>query len=96
MRKYEIMFIVRPDLEENAIKEVATKMSEMLKEKSANVLEMKEMGQRDLAYDIKKYHKGYYYLIVCEAENDEAIREFDRLSLISEDIIRHLIVKVDK
>lgn len=96
MRKYEIMFIVRPDLEETSIKEVANKMNEMLTSKSTNVLEVKEMGQRDLAYEINKYHKGYYFLFVCEAANDEGIKEFDRLALISEDIIRHLIVRVEK
>lgn len=95
MRKYEIMFIVRPDLEAENIKKVAENMKEVLANKGANVLEIKEMGQRDLAYEIKKYHKGYYYLITVEAESSEATKEFDRLALISEDIIRHLIVRVD-
>lgn len=95
MRKYEVMFIVRPDLEEANIKEVAQKMSVVLSDNQAKVLEVKDMGQRDLAYEINKYHKGYYFLITIEAENDAAISEFDRLALISEDIIRHLIVRVD-
>ncbi len=95
MRKYEIMFIVRPDLEEANIKEVANKMSAILSDAQAKVLEMKEMGQRDLAYEIKKYHKGYYFLITVEATTDAAIKEFDRLALISEDVIRHLIVRID-
>ena len=96
MRKYEMMFIVKPDLEEAAIKEVANKMSEVLTSKNANVVEVKEMGQRDLAYEINKYHKGYYFLFVCETETDEAVKEFDRVALINENIIRHLVVRVDK
>ena len=95
MRKYEIMFIVRPDLEEVSIKKIAENMKTMLTEKGANVLDVKEMSQRDLAYEIQKYQKGYYYLITIEAENSDSINEFDRLALISEDIIRHLIVRVD-
>ena len=95
MRKYEVMFIVRPDLEETEIKAVAENMKDVLSSKGANVVDFKEMGQRDLAYEIKKYKKGYYFLITIEAENNEATNEFDRLALISENIIRHLIVRVD-
>jgi len=89
------MFIVRPDLEEAGIKKVAENMKVMLQEQGAKVLDVKEMGQRDLAYEIQKYQKGYYYLITIESENSNATREFDRLALISEDIIRHLIVRVE-
>lgn len=95
MRKYEIMFIIRPDLEETGMKKIVENMKKMLDEKSAKVLDIKEMGQRDLAYEIQKYQKGYYYLITIEAENSDAINEFDRLALISEDIIRHLIVRIE-
>lgn len=95
MRKYEIMFIVRPDLEETGMKKIVEDMKTVLSGKNANILDVKEMGQRDLAYEIQKYKKGYYYLITMEAENSDATKEFDRLALISEDIIRHLIVRVD-
>lgn len=95
MRKYEIMFIVRPDLEEAGMKKIVEDMKKMLGDKKAKVLDVKEMGQRDLAYEIQKYKKGYYYLITIESENSDSTKEFDRLALISEDIIRHLIVRVD-
>ena len=61
MRKYEIMFIVKPDLEETAIKQVAQDMKSVLENNNAKVLELKEMGQRDLAYEINKYKTGYYF-----------------------------------
>ena len=95
MRKYEIMFIVRPDLEEANIKAVADNMKKVLESKDAKILDVKEMGQRDLAYEIKKYKTGYYFLFTIETENLEATKEFDRLALISKDIIRHLIVKIE-
>ena len=96
MRKYEIMFIVKPDLEEASIKKVAEDMKNVLTAKNAKVVDVKEMGQRELAYEINKYKTGYYFLFTIESETDEATREFDRLALISEDIIRHLIVKVEE
>ena len=95
MRKYEIMFIVKPDLEETAIKQVAQDMKSVLENNNAKVLELKEMGQRDLAYEINKYKTGYYFLFTIETEDLNAPKEFDRLSLINENILRQLIVKVE-
>lgn len=95
MRKYEIMFIVRPDLEEGVIKSVFDSLKAMLIEQKANVLEEKEMGQKELAYEVKKYKNGYYFYFLIEAENSDAIKEFERVALINENVIRHLIVKVE-
>lgn len=93
--KYEILFIVRPDLEENAIKDIFKKFENTLVENGAKVLSSKEMGQKELAYEIKKHKSGYYFLINVESDS-KAINEFDRLALISEEIIRHMIIKLDK
>ena len=49
MRKYEIMYIIRPSLESEAIKEVVAYFNEVLTSNNANVLEFKEWGLRDLA-----------------------------------------------
>ena len=54
------------------------------------------MGQRELAYEIKKSKSGYYYVYEIEAADDKAINEFDRLSLINDSILRHLITKIEK
>lgn len=96
MRKYEIMFIVRPDLEEKAIKETSENMKKIFTDMGVKTIEVKDMGQRELAYEVKKYKTGYYFLITLETENAGSIKEFDRLALISEDVIRHLIVKVEE
>ena len=95
MRNYEIMFIVRPTLTEEEIKAVAENFKNVLTNNGANVTNFKEMGQRELAYEIKKYKNGYYFLINLEASDDKAIKEFDRLALISSDVIRHLITKIE-
>lgn len=96
MNKYEIMFIVKPDLEEANIKSVVDSMKNLVESKNAKILEVKEMGQRELAYEINKYKMGYYFLFVIESNNNDAIAEFDRVALINENIIRHLIVKVEE
>ena len=96
MNKYEIMFIVKPDLEEANIKSVVSSMKEVVEIKGAKVLEEKEMGQRELAYEIDNYKMGYYFLFVVESNTNDAIAEFDRVALINENVIRHLIVKVEE
>ena len=95
MRKYEIMFIVKPDVEEAAMKKIVDDMKKVLETNKAKVLDLKEMGQKDLAYEMNKYKTGYYFLFTIETEEDKATKEFDRLSLINENILRHLIVRVE-
>lgn len=95
MRKYEIMFIVKPDVEEKEMKKIVDDMKKVLETNKAKVLDLKEMGQKDLAYEMNKYKTGYYFLFTIETEEDKATKEFDRLSLINENILRHLIVRVE-
>lgn len=95
MTKYEIMFIVRPDMEEAEIKNTAEAMKKVLTDAKANILEEKSMGQKELAYEINKYNTGYYYLLVVEASK-EAEQEFNRVARINENLLRHLIVKVEE
>ena len=96
MRKYEIMFIVRPDLEENAVKETVRKLEKTLTDNKAVITLSKELGQKEFAYEIKGFKSGFYYLYNIESSNDAAIKEFDRVSLIDESVVRHLILNVEK
>ncbi|MEG0825838.1 MAG: 30S ribosomal protein S6 [Bacilli bacterium] len=95
MRNYEIMFIVRPTLGEDEIKKTALNFEKILTDNGATIKDVKEVGQRELAYEIKKFNSGYYYIYTILSNDDKAIKEFDRLALISGDIIRHLITKVE-
>ena len=95
MNKYEIMFIVKPDMEEAWIKNTAEAMKKVLTDAKAKIVEEKAMGQKELAYEINKYTTGYYYLLVVEASK-EAEQEFNRVARINENLLRHLIVKVEE
>ena len=95
MKKYEIMYIVRPTLSEDEIKGVSKNFEDILTKNGATITGSKEMGQRELAYEIKKFKSGYYFVVTVESNDDKAIKEFDRLALISSDIIRHLITKME-
>ena len=92
--KYEIMFIVRPNLEENDLKAVVKNFEEVLTKNGAKIESSKEMGQRELAYEINTHKSGYYYLYEISSKDDKAEKEFNRLANLSEDIIRHMIIRL--
>ncbi len=96
MKNYEIMFILKPTLSEDETKKAITHFKKVITENGGKVTEVNEMGQRELAYEIKKCKSGYYVVFEVESKDDKAIKEFDRLGLISSDMIRHLITKIEK
>ena len=91
MKKYEIMYILRSNLEQEAIKAEVEGVNEIFTKNNSKVLECKEWGLRELAYEIQKFKKGYYVWSLVEA-TPEAIAEFNRLAGYSETIIRHIVV----
>ncbi|MDV6378812.1 30S ribosomal protein S6 [Sporosarcina sp. GW1-11] len=94
MRKYEIMYIMRPTLEDDAKKALIERFDNVLTSNGAEIIESKEWGKRRLAYEIDDLREGYYQLVTANAGN-EAIDEFTRLANINEDILRHMTVRVD-
>lgn len=92
-RAYEILYIVRPDLEEDAVKQLVERFDEVLTSNGAEIIESKEWGKRRLAYEIEDYKDGLYQIIKLDAEDSKAVDEFDRLAKISNDIIRHIVVR---
>ncbi len=96
MNKYEIMLIVRPDIDEEALKETVKTLENTLTDNKATITLSKEMGQKEFAYEIKKFKSGYYYLYNIESSDDACIKEFDRIARINENVVRHLILNMDK
>ncbi len=95
MNKYEIMFIVKATQESADVKKTADNAKKLLTTKSSKVVEMKELGEKKLAYPIKKEINGYYYVMQVEATKEE-ITEFDRKIKLDENVLRHLIIKLDE
>lgn len=95
MRKYEIMYIIRPTVLEDDRKNLISELNDVFTSRGGEILEQDEWGMRDLAYEIQKHRKGYYVVlsVMC---NDEARAEFDRLARIKEDLIRHLIIRDER
>ena len=95
MNKYEIMFIVKSDLEEETRKNAVKALEKTLTDNNATITLSKELGQKEFAYEIKKMKSGYYYLYNIETSSDAAVKEFDRVAGINENIVRHLVLKIE-
>ena len=91
MKKYEVMYIIRPNVDEEGRKAVIEEINEVFTKNASTVTEVKEWGLRELAYEIDGETKGYYVLVNVEATT-EAVTEFERKSNIEEKIIRHIVV----
>ncbi|MDN4527116.1 30S ribosomal protein S6 [Fictibacillus fluitans] len=91
MKKYEIMYIVRPNLEEDALAAVKERAKTILTDNGAEIANEKEMGKKRLAYEINDYRDGYYTLLTINSPV-EAINEFDRLMKINEDVLRFMTI----
>ncbi len=95
MRKYEVMFAVQPRIDEEAKKSVVDRFVNILSE-GAEAVEVKDLGKKRLAYEIEDFSDAYYYVVELTSETDASTKEFDRLAKISDDIIRHMVVRLEK
>lgn len=93
--KYEALYIIKPDIDEATKKEVVNYFDDILTSNGATITESKDWQKRRFAYEIKKYREGIYHLIQFEADNADGINEFDRLAKINDNILRHLITKIE-
>lgn len=92
--KYEIMYIIRPNIDEEAKTALIERFDSILKDNGAEVIESKDWEKRRLAYEMNGYREGIYHIVkVSSPSSATAVNEFDRLAKINDDIIRHMIVK---
>ncbi len=94
MKKYELMYIVKDGLDEEARKAEIEKLHAILEKNGAKVTAVNEWGLRTFAYPINDMLKGYYVVAKVSAE-PAALDEFSRLAKIDQNVVRHLFT-VDK
>lgn len=92
MKKYETMFILNNNLEEEARKNLIENLVNILKTNGGNVTKVDEWGSRELAYEINFEKRGYYVVVNYETDNNQLNAEFERLCDINANVIRHIIV----
>jgi len=95
MKKYEIMYVIRPNLEDEARKSLVESFANIFTKMGAKTVEVKELGMKVLAYEINDHRKGFYVVMNVEVGH-EACDEFDRLVKINENVMRHIVVKAEE
>lgn len=88
---YETVFIIRPNLDEDAVDRSISAVEEFIKVQGGTVDSIDKKGRKRLAYEVKKMRDGYYVVINFKAKS-ETIALLKRMMTLSEDIIRSLIV----
>lgn len=95
MRKYELMYIIRPNIEEEAKAALVERFNTILTSNGAELNESKDWGKRRLAYEINDFKEGFYQIVKVNS-TDAATNEFDRLAKINDDIIRHIVIREEE
>ncbi len=92
MKAYEILYIIRPDLDEEATTALVDRLSGLVASNGGDNLTVEKWGKRRLAYEIQDYKEGQYILMNFEGEGRTS-QEIERVMKISDDVIRFLTVR---
>lgn len=95
MPLYETIFITRQEVSLNDVEKLTASFAKILTDNGGAIVKTEQWGLRDLAYPIKKSNKAYYTLLGIDAAHT-AIKEMERRLFLSEDILRHMSVAVEK
>ena len=91
---YEVTYIVKPHLEEADVETRVTELSDSLRSGGGEVGEVEKMGKRRLAYEIDDVREGYYVVMKFKSDAAQA-KEFERQLRLNEDVMRHILIKLD-
>jgi len=91
MNKYESIFIVNPNVEEEGLKALEEKFTALINS-DGKVESVENMGKKKLAYEVKKNAEGTYMLVNFEA-NPDLIKELERVYRITDEVIKFIVVK---
>lgn len=94
MAKYEVLYVISPDLTDEEKDAIIDKFKKYVEDNSGTVAGIDKWGNRALAYPIKFKKEGYYVLMNYELGKEESTA-LGKLMLITDNILRHIIVCKD-
>ncbi len=95
IRKYEIMFIVDPNMPEDEIDQLNTLVESLVTDGGGQVESIELLGRKKLAYDIQRQSEGFYVLLIISA-NGDVVKEVERRFRVMDSVLRYLTVRVDE
>ena len=95
MRRYELMLVLRPDVADDRSQAVIDRTTRQIVAAGGQIVKVAPWGRRRLAYAIDRHREGSYHIVLFDAPG-EAIRELERGLLITEEVLRHLVTRVER
>ncbi|MCL6639081.1 MAG: 30S ribosomal protein S6 [Firmicutes bacterium] len=95
MRQYEVIFILRPDLDEEKNQAVIDKFKGIVEADGGEITKLDKWGKRRLAYEVKDLREGFYVVMQVKA-SPAIVNELDRVFKITDEVLRHMIVKEEE
>tara|TARA_Y100000768_G_C23841719_1_gene616507 strand:- start:556 stop:882 length:327 start_codon:yes stop_codon:yes gene_type:complete len=93
MNKFEVVFILSPDLSTNKLNDEIENFKSMLKSEQGSVINEENWGLRDLSYTISNFNKAFYFYLQIEASGT-IVKNLNKNLNQSENLIRYLFIKV--
>jgi len=95
MRRYELMLVIRPDVADDRSQALVDRTTRGISSAGGQIVKVAPWGRRRLAYPIDRHREGSYHIILFEAPSG-AIVELEHTLLITEEVLRHLVTRVDR
>jgi small subunit ribosomal protein S6 len=95
MRRYELMLVIRPDVADDKSQALVDRTTRQIVTAGGQIVKVAPWGRRRLAYPIDRHREGSYQIILFESP-PEAIVELEHTLLITEEVLRHLITRVER
>ena len=95
MRTYEVIFIIRPDIEEEELNKLVTQFEGVVAGAGGKIGKVDRMGRRRLAYRVGRYQDGHYILFLLEGTGD-TVKELERRLGVTDSVIKFMAVRIDE
>jgi small subunit ribosomal protein S6 len=95
MRRYELMLVIRPDVADDKSQALVDRTTRQIVAAGGQIIKVAPWGRRRLAYPIDRHREGSYQIILFEAPAT-AITELEHTLLITEEVLRHLVTRVER
>ena len=95
MRRYELMLVLRPDVPDERSQALIDRTTRQMVTSGGQIVKVAPWGRRRLAYPIDRHREGSYHIIVFEGP-PAAVAELERGLLITEEVLRHLVTRIER
>ena len=95
MRRYELMLVIRPDVADDKSQALIDRTTRGIVAAGGHIVKVAPWGRRRLAYPIDRHREGSYHIILFEAPSDSIV-ELEHTLLITEEVLRHLVTRVER